>query len=72
MGYGHRAFCLAAALKRAGLNDVEIRTKLYDEARYGHTPWERKADIKDLLRSLRKVGTLTRGAAGQLEQVAVA
>ncbi|MBY0297489.1 MAG: hypothetical protein K2X71_15860, partial [Methylobacterium sp.] len=44
-GDGHRAFfSLAAALKRAGLDEYEIKTKLYDEAQYGHSPRERRGE----------------------------
>ncbi|MGF3027375.1 hypothetical protein ACQVP2_31775, partial [Methylobacterium aquaticum] len=65
-GDGHDAFFgLAAALKRAGLDEFEIKARLYDEAQYSHSPRERRGEIKDLLRSLRKVGTLTPGSANQ-------
>lgn len=63
-------FRLAAALKRAGLNEMDIKAKLYEEAQYGHSPRERRGEIKDLLRSLQKAGTFTRGSANQLERAA--
>ncbi|BCM86483.1 hypothetical protein [Methylobacterium indicum] len=70
-GDGHRAFFgLAAALKRAGLDEFGIKAKLYEEAQYGHSPRERRGEIKDLLQSLRKVGTFTQGSANQPKRTA--
>ena len=56
-GMGHDAFFrLGAALQRAGLNEIEIRAKLYEEAAFGSSPSDRKGEIKGILRSLRKRG----------------
>jgi hypothetical protein len=56
---GHDAFFrLGAALHRAGLDEGEIRAKLYEEAAFGSSPRDRKGEIKGILRSLRKRGSL--------------
>jgi hypothetical protein len=60
-GMGHDGFFrLGAALQRAGLDEVEIKRKLHEEAAYGTSPDERRKEIKDILRSLRRRGTLGR------------
>ena len=62
-GTGHASFfALAAALHRAGLDGADIRSKLYDEAGYAHSPRERRGEIKGILTSLRRRGTF-KGAA---------
>jgi hypothetical protein len=62
-GTGHTGFfALAAALQRAGLNDADIRSKLYDEAGYAHSARERRGEIKGILTSLRRRGTFKGGA----------
>jgi len=58
-GDGHAAFFrLGAALHRAGLPDHEIEQKLRDEAAYAHSPRERRAEIKGILKSLDRRGSL--------------
>lgn len=52
------AIALGAALYRAGLDEAEIRAKLYEEAAFGKSPRERRAEIGDILTSLRRRGTL--------------
>ncbi|TXN17200.1 hypothetical protein FV219_00810 [Methylobacterium sp. WL122] len=60
-GSGHMAFfTLGAALQRAGLTDNEIAEKLRDEAFYARSPAKRRAEIKDLLKSLNRRGTFGR------------
>ncbi|TXM64003.1 hypothetical protein FV226_27025 [Methylobacterium sp. WL12] len=62
-GTGHAGFfTLAAALQRAGLDEADIRSKLYDEAGYAHSTRERRSEIKGILTSLRRRGTLGRAA----------
>lgn len=63
-GSGHAAFfSLAAALQRAGLDMGEIRDKLWEEAAYGNSPRKRRGEIKDILKSLSRRGTLAGGSA---------
>ena len=58
-GSGHTAFfALAAALNRADLDLGEIREKLWEEAAYGHSSRKRRGEIKDILKSLGRRGTL--------------
>ena len=58
-GSEHMAFLrLAAALNRAGLDGSEIREKLWEEAAHGHSPRKRRDEIKDILKSLSRRGTL--------------
>lgn len=60
-GMGHDGFfALGAALHRAGLDEAEIRAKLYEEAAFAHSPRERRDEIRDILKSLRRRGTLGR------------
>ncbi|SEP51224.1 hypothetical protein SAMN04487843_1469, partial [Methylobacterium sp. ap11] len=62
-GTGHNAFFkLGAALKHAGLDDAEIRMMLSEQAAYARSPRERRAEIKGILKSLRRSGTLKGGA----------
>lgn len=62
-GTGHAGFfTLAAALHRAGLHEADIRSKLYDEAGFAHSPRERRGEIKGILTSLRRRGTIGRAA----------
>jgi hypothetical protein len=62
-GSGHAAFfSLAAALQRAGLDLGEIRDKLWEEAAYGNSPKKRRGEIKDILKSLGRRGTLAGGS----------
>jgi hypothetical protein len=62
-GDGHSAFFrLGAALQRAGLDEEAIRRTLHDEAIHARSPKERRAEIKDILRSLQKRGSLGRAA----------
>jgi len=59
-GEGHNAFFrLGAALHRAGLDESEIGSKLRDEAAYGHSPRDRRAEVTGILKSLRRRGSLT-------------
>ncbi|MCW1841580.1 hypothetical protein [Prosthecomicrobium hirschii] len=56
-GTGHDAFFrLAAALKRAGLKDNEIEWRLREEAYAGHSPKDRRNEIRGIMRSLNRVG----------------
>jgi hypothetical protein len=60
---GHTEFFkLGAALQRAGLDLWEIETKLREEATYANSPTKRRREIKDILRSLRRRGTLGKAA----------
>jgi hypothetical protein len=60
---GHDAFLhLGAALKRAGLDELEIRMKLNEEVPYAGSPRERRAEIGGILKKLRATGTMTRRA----------
>lgn len=62
-GSGHAAFFrLAAALNRAGLDVGEIQNRLWEEAAYGNSPRKRRAEIKDILKSLSRCGTLANGS----------
>jgi hypothetical protein len=62
-GAGHNTFFkLGAALKRAGLDEVEIRAKLTEQAAYARSPRERRAEITGILKSLRRSGILKGGA----------
>lgn len=57
-GEGHNAFYrLACALHGAGLDQAVIKQTLQAEAVYARSPNERRADIKDILRALRKRGS---------------
>lgn len=58
-GSGHAAFFrLGAALQRAGLDSGAIQDKLWEEAAYGNSPRKRRGEIKDILKSLGRRGTL--------------
>lgn len=58
-GDGHAAFFrLGAALQRAGLDEGDIRRTLHAEAAHAYSPKERRGEIKGIIRSLRKRGTL--------------
>ncbi|WP_029031530.1 hypothetical protein [Salinarimonas rosea] len=58
-GMGHDAFfALGAALHRAGLEEAEIKAKLYEEAAFANSPRERRDEIRDILKSLHRRGTL--------------
>lgn len=58
-GDGHAAFFkLAKALQRAGLDETDIQQKLREEASFAHSPRDRRAEIRDIMRSLRKMGRL--------------
>ena len=62
-GTGHSEFFrLAAALHRAGLDESEIRARLYDEAAYARSPRERRAEINGILPRLHRRGTFRRAA----------
>lgn len=57
-GDGHNAFFrLGAALQRAGLEVSEIKAHLQDEASHANSPRERRSEIRDILKSLRRSGT---------------
>jgi hypothetical protein len=57
-GDGHAAFFrLGAALHRAGLSEYDIEQKLRDEAIYARSKRERQAEIKGILKSLRRSGS---------------
>jgi hypothetical protein len=61
---GHAAFfILGAALRGAGLDETEIRTKLYEEAFYAHSPKERRSEIKGIIQKVLRSGTFSRRAA---------
>jgi hypothetical protein len=58
-GQGNQAFfALAAALQRAGLDQFEIKQVLEREADFARHPRERRAEIKNILRSLKKAPRL--------------
>jgi hypothetical protein len=62
-GHIHSAFFrLGAALKRAGLDESEIRAKLCEQAVYARSPRERRGEITGILKSLRRFGSLKGGA----------
>jgi hypothetical protein len=57
-GEGHNAFfMLARALQNAGYDEAAIRQTLHAQSAYARSPKERRADIKDILRALRKRGS---------------
>lgn len=57
-GEGHIAFFrLACALQGAGLSESEIESRLCEEATYAHSPRDRRAEIKGLMKSLSRRGT---------------
>jgi hypothetical protein len=61
-GTGNNAFFrLGAALKGAGLDEAEIRAVLYEQAACARSPRERRAEIKGILKSLGRRGTITGG-----------
>jgi hypothetical protein len=61
---GHSGFFkLGAALRRAGLDEFEIRMKLQEEALYANSPKKRRSEINGILKSLRRSGTFSRRAA---------
>lgn len=63
-GEGHGAFFrLGAALHRAGLAEHEIADKMYVEATFAYSSRERRAEIKGIIKSLRRSGTL--GGSGR-------
>lgn len=55
-------FKIGAVLKRNGLDNAEIRMNLTEQAAYARSPRERRAEIKGILTSLRRTGTLKGGA----------
>ncbi len=58
-GQGNQAFfALAAALQRAGLDRSEIKQVLEREADFARHPRERRAEIKNIVRSLTKAPRL--------------
>lgn len=58
-GMGHQEFFrFAASLRGAGLDEDEVRAKLYEEAQFARSPRERRAEIRDILKSLRRSGRL--------------
>jgi hypothetical protein len=62
-GAGHGGFFkLACALQRAGLDENEIRDTLYQEAFFAHSPRERRGEIKGILKSLSRRGSMRRAA----------
>ena len=62
-GTGNAAFYrLAFRLKAAGMEDTDIRITLEQEAAFGQSPAERRAQIPSILASLRRLGTMTRAA----------
>ena len=63
-GNGHAAFFkLALALRRAGLDDWGIEQTLRAEAREARSPRERRAEIKGIMKSLRRRGMVGRKIA---------
>lgn len=61
-GTGNNAFFrLGAALKGAGLDAAEIKAALYEQAAYARSPRERRAEIKGILKSLGRRGTINGG-----------
>jgi hypothetical protein len=63
-GMGHTAFFkLGAALRGAGLDEFEIRAKLYEEASYARSPKERRGEIKGIVKKVSRSGTFDRRAA---------
>jgi hypothetical protein len=63
-GMGHDAFFrLGRALTNAGLDECEIRAKLYEEVSFATSPKERRNEIKGILKKLRYSGTFSRRAA---------
>lgn len=61
-GTGHDAFFrLGAALKRAGLDEAEIRATLSEQASYSRSPRDRRAEIKGIVKSLSRRGTINGG-----------
>ncbi len=62
-GTGNAAFySLAFRLKAAGMEDQDIKTKLEQEAAFGHSPAERKAQISSIMSSLGKFEPTKRAA----------
>jgi len=60
---GHDAFFrLGAALQRAGLDEIEIKARLQEEASNAHSPRERRGEIRGILKSLRRRGAIWRAA----------
>jgi hypothetical protein len=56
-GTGHAAFYkLALALRRAGLDEADIRATLREEAWHARSPKDRRAEINDIMKSLRRRG----------------
>ena len=61
-GTGNNAFFrLGAALKGAGLDEAEIKRLLSEQATYARSPQERRAEIKGILKSLGRRGTINGG-----------
>jgi hypothetical protein len=48
---------LGADLKRAGLDEAEVKAALFEQATYARSPRERRSEIKGILKSLRRSGT---------------
>ena len=62
-GTGNAAFYrLAFRLKSASMNDYEVRATLEQEAAFGQSPAERRAQIPSILASLRRFVPTTRAA----------
>jgi hypothetical protein len=58
-GDGHAAFFrLARALHWAGLTDAELTQKLREEAAYAHSPADRRAEIRELVKKLGRSGQI--------------
>jgi hypothetical protein len=63
LGNGHDAFFrLGVALQQAGLDEMEIRAKLREEATYAKSPGDRRKEIKGIIKSLGRYGTFWRAA----------
>jgi hypothetical protein len=57
IGFGNQSFCqLGIALKRAGMTLAEVQSTLLAEASQGHSPAERKAQVKNVVDWIRKKG----------------
>ena len=62
-GTGNAAFYrLAFRLRATGINDYEVRATLEQEAAFGQSPAERRAQIPSIMVSLRRLISTTRAA----------